>query len=340
VPYEFRDVMASSEGHLEVQRLAEQETRHRETQLDVFLSHSSLDDNLCKDITVLLENSGIRVFATPASIPTGKWEEQIEEALQHASTVWVLLTPNAMSQSVWAHHEFGYFYGFKHGKGVDPRGDSCRFLYSDPSYLRGLYGHIQGTQVTSFEDPVVLARIIAQSLGKAFKEPENPEELKRTSSGWAVIPPEGLDEMEVTGRGNEAASDYSYGIFYVEVLSPKSIFNVSAVTWHPQVHVSPLKQVPQIGTGQGQLLSLRVVWGKGTEPPQEMQDSYQRRFQLYRPRDPGPPWAPFYITFETQSGQPWAAVAYMRVERQQHGHPETQLLPGPNPYGWVRGRKG
>ena len=142
--------------------------------MDVFLSHSSLDDDLCKDITTLLENSGLRVFATPASIPTGKWEEQIEEALQNAATVWVLLTPNAMAQSVWAHHEFGYFYGFRHGMGVDPRGDSCRFLYSDPSHLRGLYGHIQGTRVTSFEDPVALAREIAGGLGKDLRIP----------SGW------------------------------------------------------------------------------------------------------------------------------------------------------------
>lgn len=337
-PYEFVDAMASPEGHLEVQRLTEQETQHRETRLDVFLGHSSLDDNLCKDITVLLENSDLRVFATPASIPTGKWEEQIEEALQNASTVWVLLTPNAMSQSVWTHHEFGYFYGFRHGKGVDPRGDSCRFLYSDPSHLRGLYSHIQGIQVASFEDPVVLARIIAKSLQKAFKEPANPGELKLTSSGWTAIPPEGLDELEITGTSSSAAPDYSYGISTIDVYAPQAIFNVSAVTWHPQVYVSPLKQVPQIGSRQRQQVSVRVVWGTGGEPPQELQDSYQRRFSLQRPRDPGPRWAPLYITFETQSGQPWAAVAYLRVERQQHGHPETQLLYGPNPFGWVKGR--
>ena len=72
-PYEFREAWASPEGHLEVQRLAEREIHQREAQLDVFLSHSSLDDNLCKDVTALLESSGLRVFATPASIPTGKW---------------------------------------------------------------------------------------------------------------------------------------------------------------------------------------------------------------------------------------------------------------------------
>ena len=161
-------------------------------EFDVFLSHSSLDDNLCEDITVLLRNSDIRVFATPASIPTGKWEEQIEEALQNASTVWVLLTANVMSQSVWTHHEFGYFYGFRHGKGVDPRGDACRFLYSDPSYLRGLYGHIQGTQVASFEDPVEIARVIAGGLGKGLSIPSGwvprpyPPSPELTQTPWPV----------------------------------------------------------------------------------------------------------------------------------------------------------
>ncbi|MBI2867845.1 MAG: toll/interleukin-1 receptor domain-containing protein [Chloroflexi bacterium] len=142
-----------------------------EVKYDIFLSHSSLDDDLCKDITGLLENSGLRVFATPTSIPTGKWEEQIEDALKNASTVWVLLTPNAMSQSVWTHHEFGYFYGFRHGRDIDHQGHNCRFLYSDPSHLKGLYDHIMGSLVTSFEDPVYLAQVIAAKHGKALSIP-------------------------------------------------------------------------------------------------------------------------------------------------------------------------
>ena len=170
-PYEFNEAWASPEGHLEVQRLTERENQQRETRLDVFLSHSSLDDDLCKDVTTLLESSGLRVFATPGSIPTGKWEEQIEQALQNASTMWVLLTPNAMSQSIWTHHEFGYFYGFRHGKGANQRGHDCRFLYTESSDLKGLYGHIQGTQVSSFEDPVVIAHAIASGLGKALNIP-------------------------------------------------------------------------------------------------------------------------------------------------------------------------
>lgn len=82
---------------------------------DVFISHSSLDNALATDVKELLGANGISVFTTPGSIPTGKWEEQIEEALQRSTQIWVLLTTNAVKESVWVHHEFGYFYGFCHG---------------------------------------------------------------------------------------------------------------------------------------------------------------------------------------------------------------------------------
>lgn len=144
---------------------------------DVFLSHSSLDDDLCDIIKSLLEGCGLQVFATPSSIPTGKWEEQIEEALQRARSIWVLLTPNALAKSVWAHHEFGYYYGFLHGRSsfletVDRRGHTCRFFYSDPSALRGPYAHIQGLRVKSFDDPIPLAEVIASSFGKKLVLPK------------------------------------------------------------------------------------------------------------------------------------------------------------------------
>lgn len=158
-------------------------------------------------------------------------------------------------------------------------------------------------------------------------------------SGWTALPPEGLGDMQIVGTSASAAPDYSYGIRTIDVSSPMPIFNVSAVTWHPQVHVWPLRALAQVGAGRKEQLALKVEWAKAEGRPQEAQDSYHRRFLLQRPRDPGPPWEPLYITFEAQSGGVWAAVAYMRVERQQHGHPESHLLYGPNPYGWVRGQK-
>ncbi len=158
-------------------------------------------------------------------------------------------------------------------------------------------------------------------------------------SGGSPLPPDGLDEMQVVRTSSGAAPDYSHGTCTVDVSSPRPIFNVSAVAWHDQVYVWPLKALSQIGAGRKEQLSLRVEWAKGEKPPQELEDSYKRRFPFHRPRDPGPPWSPLYITFETQSGELWAAVAYLRVEQQQHGHPETNLLYGPNPYGWARGHK-
>ena len=160
----------------------------------------------------------------------------------------------------------------------------------------------------------------------------------RDVSIWTAIPPEELDDMRITRASSGAATDYSYGTLSIDLYTPKPIFNVSAAAWHHQVQVSLLKQVPQIGSGQKQQLSLRLEWADGAEAPQDVQDSFRRKFLLQRPRDPGPPWAPLYITFETRSGQPWAAISYMSVERQQHGHPETQLLYGPNPFGWVKGQ--
>ncbi len=340
----LQEVAPTAEGRAYFQRSGtsinndSEEPSETDVEYEVFLSHSNLDDDFAKNVKTILDASGIRTFATPGSIPTGKWEPQIERALQRSVYIWVLITPKALGQSVWTHHEFGYFYGYRHGKGEDAGGHKCRFLFTEGTQLRGLYGEIQGVRIDSFDDPVSIARVIAKEIGRGFKEPPNREELRDAASGRATTPPEGLDEMQVVGTSSSAAPDYSYGICTIDITSPKAIFNVSAVTWHPEVAVWPLKTLPQVGAGQKQQLSLRVEWAKRENVPKELQDSFKRRFPLRRPRDPGPPWAPLYLTFETQSGQIWAAVAYMQVERQIHGHPETRLLYGPNSYGWVRGR--
>ncbi|MFC1968066.1 toll/interleukin-1 receptor domain-containing protein [Chloroflexota bacterium] len=111
---------------------------------DVFLSHSSQDDDLVTDIKQLLEANGIKTFSTPGSIPTGKWEPQIEEALRQSQSIWVLLTPHTLKESVWAHHEYGYFYGYRHGIGVDLEGHSCRFLFTQDTNLRGALSRDSG----------------------------------------------------------------------------------------------------------------------------------------------------------------------------------------------------
>ena len=140
---------------------------------DVFLSHSNCDDELAKEVKQILEYNGIKTFATPSSIIRGKWEPQIEKALQNSANIWVLLTQAALEESVWAHQEFGYFYGFRHGQVQDSEGGKCRFMFIEGTPLPGLYGHFQGTQIDSFEDPAVVAEKITTSMERSFKLPDD-----------------------------------------------------------------------------------------------------------------------------------------------------------------------
>ena len=168
-PYTFRDVWLETPGRqaYHKSRIEPVAEVHVATEnYDVFLSHSSLDDDLAKDVKELLQANGVRVFATPMSVPTGSWEPQIEEALRNSSTIWVLLTPKVLGESVWIHHEFGYLYGYNHGRGEDPQGHRSRFLYTPGTELRGLYAWIQGTQIESLEDPAEVAETIARGVGK------------------------------------------------------------------------------------------------------------------------------------------------------------------------------
>lgn len=142
-----------------------------EPHYDVFLSHSSLDDELASDVEDILKLNGITVFATPGSIISGKWEPQIEEALQNSDHIWVLLTPNALSHSVWVHHELGYFYGFRHGRGEDSLGSRSHYVYEEDTPKPGLYAQLQGVPVETLGDPLVVATTIAETLGRDLKPP-------------------------------------------------------------------------------------------------------------------------------------------------------------------------
>ena len=140
---------------------------------DVFLSHSSLDDELAEDVRMLLTKSDISVFSTPTSIPSGKWEQQIEDALKQSTDVWVLLTPNALAESIWVHQELAYFYGFHHGRGEDDLGRHSRYMYQPGTVRPGLYDHLQGTDIERLGDPVFVAKAIADSLGKPLTIPDD-----------------------------------------------------------------------------------------------------------------------------------------------------------------------
>ena len=156
-------------------RQPEVSTTSEPVEYDVFLSHSHENDDLAQSVQKLLESSGIRTFATPSSTPSGLWSPQIEAALRQSHELWLILTPAALDRSIWAHQEFGYFYGFKRAMDSDNADQRLHYFEIEGNRRRpGMYSHFQGTSVRSLDDPVTLARAIAGSLGKAFNEPEDP----------------------------------------------------------------------------------------------------------------------------------------------------------------------
>lgn len=153
-PHDFVLVTLASSGRVASQRaMAANDAQSPTNNLvyDVFLSHSGLDDDLARDIQELLSANGIKVFCTPDSIPSGKWEPQIEEALEHSSEIWVLLTPNALNASVWIHQEFGCFYGFN--RQSDSDGHRSHYIFEEGPSHPGLYDQLQETSVKNWATP-------------------------------------------------------------------------------------------------------------------------------------------------------------------------------------------
>ena len=109
-PFSFKEVWLETAGRHAFEELSSiKEETIKENEYDVFISHSSIDDPLATNVKKLLEANSIHVFSTPGSIPTGAWEPQIELALRNSSSIWLLLTRNAIKESVWAHQEFALF---------------------------------------------------------------------------------------------------------------------------------------------------------------------------------------------------------------------------------------
>ena len=172
----LQSVSPTADGRLEFQRVSTaDEAPAAGNTYDVFLSHSSHDDQLSADVKLLLEHNGLTVFTTPSSIPSGKWEQQIEDALQDAVDCWVLLTPNALAQSVWVHHELGYYYGFRYGREIDQLGFHSHYIYPLEEPRPGLYDHLQGNDTDDIGNPEVVASIILESLRKPLNLPSDWE---------------------------------------------------------------------------------------------------------------------------------------------------------------------
>jgi len=310
-----------------------------ELEYDVFLSHSNADDELAQKIKHLLEDSKIHTFATPSSIPSGLWNPKIEKALQRSHHLWLLLTPKALEKSIWSHQEFGYFYGHKRALGLDDADQRLHYFEIQGNSSRpGLYAHFQATPVLSFSDPILLARVIARSLGRDFNEPENPTDWLIQRSAITEPVPVIFDEFSVTSVSTSGDTIGLIGIAELTIKTPITLSNVCATGWHPQVKIfSPPKlQIHQNGKG---VIRINLHWLQNESPPETITDSAGRQFRLDRPHDPGDEWYPLYLTFESDRFGIWGLVTYFNVRRHQKGFPEFSKISALAPFGWVPGQK-
>ncbi|MAF54412.1 MAG: hypothetical protein CL694_15545 [Chloroflexi bacterium] len=196
----LQSVSPTADGRLEFQRVSTaDEAPAAGNTYDVFLNHSSHDDQLSADVKLLLEHNGLTVFTTPSSIPSGKWEQQIEDALQDAVDCWVLLTPNALAQSVWVHHELGYYYGFRHGREIDQLGFHSHYIYPLGEPRPGLYDHLQGNDTDDIGNPEVVASIILESLRKPLNLPSDWEPRTYQTGSGGVIAGDSQFHQEAEG---------------------------------------------------------------------------------------------------------------------------------------------
>jgi len=154
---------------------------------DIFLSHAAEDDELAARVADLLLESSIQVFTTGPGFPTGIWSEEVRAALEESEHFWLLLTGPALDRSVYVHHEFGYFFGYHRSANasieVRSIGKRLRYLLERDNDRRpGMYQHFQDFPLDDFDDPVRVARIIANEIGRDFTEPKDPETHKISPS--------------------------------------------------------------------------------------------------------------------------------------------------------------
>lgn len=295
------------------------------TGYDVFLSHAGADDALALDVQDLLVSNNISVFATPQSIQTGVWEPQIERALQNSTHMWLLLTPNALNLSTWVHHEFGYFYGHNHGRGEDPEGHKCHYLYKSGTAQPGLYQAIQGTPIDAWDSAEAISEIIAKSLGHTIDLPRDWRPRPYGPPIVAVPDHPSIGSITVNGDGNDASNDTGFfRISFGEVESP--IFHVSALTAHPTADIQAINNANAVTPPNNGVVRLSSKYRAEplTELPTHLTDFRDRRFDLSPGLLAPPDTTTMLVTFQTGDGRALSAIIYYKVERQQHGFPEIK----------------
>ena len=335
------DVSLTTEGRLQVQRRVSGGPipSPRNQQWDVFLGHSSFDDALAAAVQELLKSNGVTVFATPASVPTGNWEPQIEEALKTAATLWLLLTPAALRESVWTHHEFGYFYGFRHGAEVDAGGHGSRYLYTKGTELRGLYAWIQGTEIASLEDPVAIASAITEGIGRAFQVPSGWEYPNFPVAPIAAPRHPQIEMIVVNGDGFDSVS--GDGFVRVEIKGPSEpLYHVSVIAADPEMEIEVERTAAAITKQVDAQVRFRVRYRKDRlDPIPALQRDFRGREYSTMPGPKAPEGThPLFVTFEDEAGSPLAAVVYYTVQPHAKGYPEM-VMKSPALIDWVRGQR-
>lgn len=147
--------------------------------------------------------------------------------------------------------------------------------------------------------------------------------------------PEGFAEFQF-GSTSSSKESFNFG-----VITTSTLYRVSIASWHPEVYFRVSEEILQIPPGaRSMMVTLQVTWAKEESPPDYLVDSLGRRFPKSRPKDPGQPWEPLLITFETYNGDIWGAVTYIEVKTHSKGFPEVSRIKGPMPFGWARGTRG
>jgi hypothetical protein len=209
----------------------------------------------------------------------------------------------------------------------------CRYLYVRGTQRPGLYAHIQGTEIQSFENPVEIAKVIADSVEKPFVVPVD----------WShriYPPPVNASERHpdlgkvdiVLGRSGDAAD---LQIEISEISEP--IYHVYALTDHPRVEISEVRPADVISQSAPRSIFIRFVFKKhqSSGSTGKAVDHRGRQFSLLPgPRRPEGKW-PLLLTYETEDGRAQAAVFYYDVKTHQKGFPEITLTT--TPFEWRDG---
>lgn len=122
------------------------------SQYDIFLSHSSLDEKLIVGLTGILSDMGYKVYVDWSdprlnnNHVTPETAQILRDRMKQCKTLIYAFSENAAS-SKWMPWELGYFDGLKQSKvAVLPITKVNRCSYSGSEYV-GLYYHIQFDQI-------------------------------------------------------------------------------------------------------------------------------------------------------------------------------------------------